>query len=169
MTLLERAIALATHHHAGQKRKWGDPPADYLTHPLAVAVLVSSWRGAETGVMAAAVCHDLLEDTACDMMELYNAIGSYSGRLVLNLTNVKLPNLSRAEQKTIDRLRLSSYCRATLTIKACDRLHNLMTIGDAPEGFRQLYLEESRLLVEDVLAGSIPMGLLERLREVLRG
>jgi len=173
VTLLERAIALATKHHAGQKRKWGDPPADYLTHPLAVAVLVAEWDEDTSvyakGALAAAVCHDVIEDTDCTKTELREAVGQYTARLVLNLSDVKASGRNRAQQKALDRDRLKSRCESTLLIKACDRLHNLSTVGDAPEGFRRLYLEESELLVEEVLAGSIPTGLLERLREVLRG
>jgi hypothetical protein len=43
-----------------------------------------------------------------------------------------------------------------------------MTLDDASEDFRQVYMEESRLLVEEVLAGSIPLRLLGRLREMLK-
>jgi len=171
VTLLERAITLATKYHAGQKRKWGDPPLDYVTHPLAVAVLMATWNKDETpyakGALAAAVCHDVLEDTDCDKTELREAVGQYAARLVINLSNVKASGMNRAQRKRLDRDILKSCCETTLLIKACDLLHNLSSVGDVPEGFRRLYLEESEMLVEDVLAGAIPTKLLERLREAV--
>jgi GTP pyrophosphokinase len=166
-TLLEQAIALSTKYHAGQKRKWGDPPADYLTHPLAVALMVAQYDN-DPLLMAAAVCHDLREDTACSDPEIERAVGEYPLLLVRNLTDVEDKRMPRAERKALNRKRLSSCCDATLLIKACDRLHNLMTLDDASEDFRQVYMEESRLLVEEVLAGSIPLRLLGRLREMLK-
>ena len=55
LALLERAYLTAEKHHANQTRKSGDP---YITHPLAVASILSQWRLDAQG-LAAALLHDV--------------------------------------------------------------------------------------------------------------
>lgn len=158
-------LELAARYHAGQMRKWGNPPLPYITHPLSVAALVAEFDN-EPDVLAAAVCHDVLEDTDCSRDELLSAIGERACGVVLALTNFKVYGLNRAAQKALDRESLSLCGSITHLVKACDRLHNLLSLADAPESFRTMYLAESRLLF-DVLADSLPEVLLCRIKKIL--
>ena len=56
------ALELATHHHAGQKRKDGQ---DYITHPIAVARLLTTYK-----LKTIALLHDVIEDTNCTNLTL---------------------------------------------------------------------------------------------------
>ncbi len=103
--LLEAAITIATKYHAGQKRKWGDPRLDYITHPMAAALIASKYT-LTAGATEAMVCHDLIEDTKCTLREIETAAGFFAKVYVIELTNVKISGLSRADQKAADRERL---------------------------------------------------------------
>ena len=60
VALVERAFQFSDSAHRGQFRKSGEP---YITHPLAVASILSQWRLDAQG-LAAALLHDVMEDTA---------------------------------------------------------------------------------------------------------
>src|SRR6266702_5296592 len=60
VALVERAFAFSEHAHQGQFRKSGEP---YITHPLAVASILSQWRLDAQG-LAAALLHDVMEATS---------------------------------------------------------------------------------------------------------
>src|SRR2546422_9305513 len=69
--LVERAFAFSEHAHQGQFRKSGDP---YISHPLAVASILSQWRLDAQG-LAAALLHDVMEDTAVTKTEIESSFG----------------------------------------------------------------------------------------------
>jgi GTP pyrophosphokinase len=88
--LLERGYEVAARQHAGQLRKSGDP---YITHPLAVAMIVAE-LGMDTTTLVAALLHDTVEDTGLSLDAIHaistrryfyrrrrhNSTGSSSGR-----------------------------------------------------------------------------------------
>src|SRR5581483_2340393 len=63
---LRRACAFATEAHAGQKRASGE---DYVAHPLTVALTLAEMR-LDVGALAAAVLHDVPEDTGVSLAEV---------------------------------------------------------------------------------------------------
>src|SRR5205807_3784507 len=71
VALVERAFAFSEHAHQGQFRKSGDP---YISHPLAVASILSQWRLDAQG-LAAALLHDVMEDTAVTKTEIESSFG----------------------------------------------------------------------------------------------
>src|SRR6266498_5674412 len=71
VALVERAFAFSEHAHQGQFRKSGDP---YISHPLAVASILSQWRLDAQG-LAAALLHDVMEDTAVTKIEIETSFG----------------------------------------------------------------------------------------------
>ena len=71
VALVERAFAFSEHAHAGQFRKSGEP---YITHPLAVASILSQWRIDAQG-LAAALLHDVMEDTSVTKREIESSFG----------------------------------------------------------------------------------------------
>src|SRR5207245_3146578 len=71
VALVERAFAFSEHAHQGQFRKSGEP---YITHPLAVASILSQWRIDAQG-LAAALLHDVMEDTKVTKTEIESSFG----------------------------------------------------------------------------------------------
>src|SRR6202022_5164397 len=71
VALVERAFAFSESAHQGQFRKSGEP---YITHPLAVASLLSQWRLDAQG-LAAAPLHDVMEDTSVTKTEIETSFG----------------------------------------------------------------------------------------------
>ena len=69
--LLERAHRRAAASHEGQVRKSG---ADFITHPLAVALILATY-GLDDETIAAALLHDVVEDTAVTLEEVEEEFG----------------------------------------------------------------------------------------------
>src|SRR5450432_1631010 len=76
--LVRRAYAVADHWHAGQTRKSGAP---YITHPLAVALLLAE-IGMDTTTLVAALLHDTVEDTGLTIGEVKAEFGAEVAVLV---------------------------------------------------------------------------------------
>ena len=66
LSIIERAYQVAKKAHEGQKRRSGEP---YITHPLAVAEILSGF-GLGPNAIAAALLHDTVEDTDYQLSEL---------------------------------------------------------------------------------------------------
>src|SRR5260370_21521968 len=71
VALVERAFAFSEHAHAGQFRKSGEP---YITHPLAVASILSQWRKDAQG-LAPALLHHVIDDTSVTKIETASSFG----------------------------------------------------------------------------------------------
>ena len=82
--LLRRAYAVADHWHAGQTRKSGAP---YVTHPLAVAILLAE-IGMDTTTLVAALLHDTVEDTGLTIGEVKAEFGAEVAVLVDGVTKL---------------------------------------------------------------------------------
>ena len=65
--LLNDAVAFAAHAHSGQLRKGTNLP--YIVHPMEVAAICASYTD-DVEVLAAAVLHDIVEDTPLGAAEL---------------------------------------------------------------------------------------------------
>ena len=85
--LLRRAYAVADHWHAGQTRKSGAP---YVTHPLAVAILLAE-IGMDTTTLVAALLHDTVEDTGLTIGEVKAEFGAEVAVLVDGVTSSTAP------------------------------------------------------------------------------
>jgi (p)ppGpp synthase/HD superfamily hydrolase len=113
--LLRRAHRFARDAHLGQRRRHGPP---YIEHPVAVAWLAFDRFGVHDGeVLAAALLHDVLEDTdATDLREF----PARTVNLVRLLTD---PVFERRDDG--DRYARLWADRDATMLKACDRLANL--------------------------------------------
>src|SRR4029450_10157538 len=76
--LVERAFEFSESAHRGQYRKSGEP---YITHPLAVATILSQWRIDAQG-LAAALLHDVMEDTSVTKTEIETTFGKLVADMV---------------------------------------------------------------------------------------
>jgi len=147
MNAILEAAAFARHAHAGQKRKYNDRP--FIVHPARVAGRVAVHGRATEAMVAAALLHDVVEDTPHTLEEVAAEFGPEVARLVGELTNPsKGSDAPRRERKRQDREHLTRISVEAKIIKLLDRIDNLREMAAAPRGFVRLYCEESRLLAE---------------------
>ncbi len=124
---LEAAYQLSSFKHAGQTRKSGAP---YITHPLAVAYILSE-LSAGPNTLIAAILHDTLEDTPTTFDDIKNQFGDEVAQLVEGVTKIgKISynqEVSQAENHQKMLIAMGKDIRVVL-IKIADRLHNMRTI-----------------------------------------
>src|ERR1700733_10526918 len=117
--LLRRAYAVADHWHAGQTRKSGAP---YVTHPLAVAILLAD-IGMDTTTLVAALLHDTVEDTGLTIGQVKADFGPEVAVLVDGVTKLDGAKWGdHAEGETFRKMILAaSIDLRVLVIKIADR------------------------------------------------
>ena len=125
--LLRHAYAVADHWHSGQVRKSGAP---YITHPLAVAILLAD-IGMDTTTLVAALLHDTVEDTGLTIGQVKADFGPEVAVLVDGVTKLDGSKWGdHAEGETFRKMILAaSIDLRVLVIKIADRVHNLRTLG----------------------------------------
>ena len=137
MEMLDKAYHLAERAHDGQFRRSGEP---YICHPLHVAMQLVD-LGMDTESLAAALMHDVVEDTSVTLDELESQFGADVAHMVDGVTKLTKIKFSSVEEQQAENLRkmlmaMSQDVRVMI-IKLCDRLHNMRT-GDAwPEQKRR--------------------------------
>jgi GTP pyrophosphokinase len=131
--LLERAHDLAVTAHEGQLRASGEP---YVVHPVAVAYeLAQLQMDAET--LAAALLHDVPEDTDVTLPDIEKRFGREVARLVDGVTKLsKFGSARTMEEQQAENIRKMFMAMAedvrVVIIKLVDRLHNMRTLGFLP-------------------------------------
>ena len=135
--LVDRAYALAEAAHNGQRRRSGEP---YICHPLNVARILVE-LGMDSESIAAALMHDVAEDTVVTIDEIRQKFGAQVALLVdgvTKLTQIKFSNVEDRQAENLRKMLLAmSQDVRVMIIKLCDRLHNMRT-GDAwPEQKRR--------------------------------
>ena len=148
LEVVQKAFDFANEAHKGVRRRSGEP---YILHPIAVAKIVVSNIGLGYKSIAAALLHDVVEDTNYTVDDLRSLFGDKVATLVDGLTTIKtvLDNEDKAEQKSMQAenfkrilLTLNDDVRVVL-IKLADRLHNCRTIEFMPEHKRDKILSET--------------------------
>ena len=124
-----QAIAFAAQKHRCQRRKDGQTP--YINHPIQVLTLlaeVAQVRSAE--ILAAAVLHDVLEDTDTTTAELITHFGPEVTGLVAEVTDDQRVSGQVRKQRQIERApRLSS---GAAMIRLADKATNVNDLLEAP-------------------------------------
>ncbi|REK19356.1 MAG: bifunctional (p)ppGpp synthetase/guanosine-3',5'-bis(diphosphate) 3'-pyrophosphohydrolase [Actinobacteria bacterium] len=127
--LLRRAYDVAARAHRGQSRKTGAP---YITHPLAVALMLAE-TGLDAPTVAAAFLHDTVEDTELTLEAIRQEFGDEIASLidgVTKLDRVRYTNREQAQAATIRKMVVAmAQDVRVLLIKLFDRLHNIRTVG----------------------------------------
>ncbi len=124
LPLVERAVTYATAAHKGQDRKASTIP--YIVHPYSVAMTVAR-AGYDEELIAAALLHDVLEDTASTADELEALCGARVTAIVIGCSEPdKAAPWEERKRHTISHLR--SAPAEVLTVSLADKLHNLRTI-----------------------------------------
>src|ERR687895_2565848 len=132
--LIQRAYDAADAAHAGQLRASGEP---YITHPVAVAHYLATLQlDAET--IAAALLHDVPEDTEVTIPEIETRFGREVARLVDGVTKLgKFGSARSMEEQQAESIRKMFLAMAedvrVVIIKLADRLHNMRTLQYLPE------------------------------------
>jgi len=118
--LLEAALQLASGAHADQVRKDGSP---YIGHPRAVGELLER-AGFDEEVLAAALLHDVVEDSEIEQREVERRFGPRVAALVAAMTED--PTIEDYhERKRAQRERVEAAGREAVAIYAADKLANL--------------------------------------------
>jgi GTP diphosphokinase / guanosine-3',5'-bis(diphosphate) 3'-diphosphatase len=160
--LLRRAYAVADHWHAGQTRKSGAP---YVTHPLAVAILLAE-IGMDTTTLVAALLHDTVEDTGLTIGEVKAEFGAEVAVLVDGVTKLDGSRWGdHAEAETFKKMIVAaSIDLRVLVIKLADRVHNLRTLAAHPR--REKRERIARASMELLVPFAQRLGLYDYQREM---
>lgn len=140
---IKRAYYYAEQAHEGQNRRSGEP---YVTHPLAVAGILSNMRMDAQSLMAA-MLHDVIEDTAINKPDLSDQFGEVVAELVDGVSKLtRIEFQSKAEQQAENfqkmALAMAKDIRVIL-VKLADRLHNMRTLGVLPPPKRRRIARET--------------------------
>ena len=131
---IRTAFDIAVDAHRNQRRKTGEA---YIFHPLAVARIVANEIGLDSISIAAALLHDVVEDTKYTIEEIKNQLGPSVAKIVDGLTKI-----SHLKKDTDISLQAENFRKMLLTlnddirviiIKIADRLHNMQTLEVMPE------------------------------------
>ena len=166
MNIVDKAwvYAMAAHAAVGQKRKYTNEP--YIVHPFEVMNIVKTVPHTEE-MLAAALLHDVVEDTGCTFTDIHMAFGIDIATLVGWLTDVSQPHDgNRAHRKAVDRAHTAGAPAEAQTIKVCDLLSNTKSIVAHDPEFARVYLAEKRLLLQVLTKGD--PGLHARASEFVR-
>tara|TARA_Y200000002_G_C22562175_1_gene612973 strand:- start:366 stop:869 length:504 start_codon:yes stop_codon:yes gene_type:complete len=144
--IVERAEQFAVQAHGPQKRKYsGDP---YIVHPIEVSEIVKSVPHTNA-MVAAAILHDVIEDTEATYDDIVVNFGTLVADLVDELTDVSKPeDGNRAVRKAIDRAHLAKASADAQTIKLADVISNTKDIKANDPKFAKVYIPEMKALLE---------------------
>lgn len=150
--MIRKAFEIALDAHKEQRRKSGEA---YIFHPVAVAQIVASEIGLDATSIAAALLHDVVEDTNYTLADLEQLFGETVARIVDGLT--KISNLKKDRDVS---LQAENFRKMLLTlnddprviiIKIADRLHNMQTM-DAMRPDKQRKISSETLYIYAPLA-----------------
>ena len=155
--LIRNAFDIAVDAHKKQRRKSGEA---YIFHPIAVAKIVASEIGLDSTSIAAALLHDVVEDTDYTLADIEQMFGESVARIVDGLT--KISHLSTDKNNSLQAenfrkmlLTLNEDIRVII-IKIADRLHNMQTMGAMPPN-KQVKIASETLYIYAPLAHRIGM------------
>jgi len=137
------AYRFADAAHTGQRRLSGEP---YITHPLAVAKVLAEMR-LDYQSIAAAILHDVIEDTPTAKTEITEQFGEDVAELVdgvSKLTQMDFRSKAEAQAENFRKMVLAmSRDIRVILIKLADRLHNMRTIWVMPPHKRRRIARET--------------------------
>jgi len=127
-----RAYEFSATAHSGQTRLSGDP---FISHPLAVAQILADMH-MDSQAIAAAILHDVIEDTETPVSELEEQFGNEIATLVdgvSKLHQMHFTSRAEAQAESFRKMMLAMIedIRVIL-VKLADRLHNMKTMDSMP-------------------------------------
>lgn len=133
MPLVRKAYEYSAAKHSKQKRSSGEP---YITHPLGVAIILSSMR-LDVDSIITAILHDTVEDTDASLDEIEGNFGAPIATLVDGVTKISRITFKTTEEKQAENFRKMIVAMAkdirVILVKLADRTHNMRTLEHLPE------------------------------------
>ena len=150
--IIRKAFDVAVDAHKDQRRKSGEA---YIFHPIAVAKIVASEIGLGATSIAAALMHDVVEDTDITVEQIEEWFNPKIAKIVEGLTKMAMlepdPHISmQAENYRKMLLTLNDDVRVIL-IKIADRLHNMQTMESMAD-YKQAKIASETLYIYAPLA-----------------
>ncbi|QSX08773.1 bifunctional (p)ppGpp synthetase/guanosine-3',5'-bis(diphosphate) 3'-pyrophosphohydrolase [Alkalibacter rhizosphaerae] len=143
VSILQKAYDLAVNAHQGQKRVSGD---DYIIHPLEVAMILAELQ-LDVPTIAAAILHDVVEDTQYSYEDMQREFGDEIAELVDGVTKISKLEFKSKEEQQAESLRKMIIAMAkdirVIMIKLADRLHNMRTLKYMPEDKQKAKAQET--------------------------
>lgn len=161
--IIEKVKMFADEAHGEQMRKYSDER--YIVHPIRVMELLRSYSK-EVTVLAAALLHDVLEDTNTTEAALSHYLNSVMSKedaektleLVKELTDVYIkesfPTMNRRTRRTNEAERLAAASADAQTIKYADIIDNVQDIASQKNDFALVYIRESKQLLNALTRGN---------------
>jgi (p)ppGpp synthase/HD superfamily hydrolase len=149
--------------HGDQMRKY--TPERYIVHPERVMLICREYID-DVSVQAAALLHDVLEDTPVKAEEIRNFLASVMEEaqvqktlhLVIELTDVYIksayPHLNRRERKKLETARLAKVSGTAQTIKYADLIDNAFDILKHDPQFGRKFIMEAHNLLKHMTKGN---------------
>ena len=135
--VIQKAYNFALHAHQDEIRPSGEP---YMSHPIAVATIVSQEMGLGSTSICAALLHDVLENTDYTIDDIQNIFGPKIAQIVDGLTKISggiFGDKASTQAENFKKLLLTmSEDIRVILIKICDRLDNMRNLEKEQEGKR---------------------------------
>ena len=150
--IIRKAFDVAVDAHKDQRRKSGEA---YIFHPIAVAKIVARDIGLGATSIAAALMHDVVEDTDITIQDIEKMFNSKIAQLVEGLTKISKVITDQEISMQAENFRkmlltLNDDVRVIL-IKIADRLHNMQTMGSMAD-YKQAKIASETLYIYAPLA-----------------
>lgn len=129
MLKLIKAISFSAKMHENQRRKNKDEHP-YINHPIGVMEKLAEHGETDLDTLMAAVCHDVIEDTACNEVELIEVIGEVAAGVVFEVSND--PALSGKENKERQAKVMGYMTLKAQRLKVADKIKNCQDILFSP-------------------------------------
>jgi GTP pyrophosphokinase len=157
ISLLKKAYAVSTDAHLNQKRASNEP---YITHPLTVAGILADMKVDEISI-AAALLHDVIEDSQYSREDLNKLFGSEISDIVWGVTKISKiseVDVEDAQAETLKKMIIAMTADVrVILIKLADRLHNIRTLAHlSPE--KQIKIARETLEIYAPIAYRLGMG-----------
>lgn len=161
--MLDKIIEFTDQAHGEQTRKY--TPDRYIVHPVRVMEICREYTD-DMAVLAAALLHDVLEDTPTTAQELKKFLIPLMGEamsirtvdLVIELTDVYIkkdyPHWNRRKRKQMEKERMEKTSPTAQTIKYADILDNCMEIVKHDPSFARVFLSECKGLLKSMTKGN---------------
>ncbi|WP_228235490.1 RelA/SpoT family protein [Allomuricauda sp. M10] len=153
--LIRSAFDVAVDAHKDQRRKSGEA---YIFHPIAVAKIVASKIGLDAVSIAAALLHDVVEDTPYTLADIERMFGETVAKIVDGLTKIahlkKDMDISQQAENFRKMLLTLHDDVRVIIIKIADRYHNMLTMDSMPE-HKQVKIASETLYIYAPLAHRI--------------
>ncbi len=163
---IKEAFRFSDEAHLGQFRRSGAP---YITHPVAVAEILTDWR-LDGAAIQAALLHDVLEDSGIVKDALVEKFGTKVAELVDGVSKLDKLQFSSTEQAQAENFRKMLLAMArdvrVMLIKLADRLHNMRTL-DAVESDKRRRIARETLEIYAPIAHRLGLNSLFRELEEL--